>query len=213
MTPLRLIRRFHAPLVCLVIACMASAGCTIREEVVLLGKPSRAYKADNGAVLFGYYIEPKPEVTLEPQAPPAYVGWHWLVIEPATAELMMQAVPPGATDGPKRVIAVAYEGWGGNAELIPPLLKPGLPDDSPPRIGQGGLTELRFTWDSDRRGARLVDGSGLTLPLIRVSPDSATIRIREVDREAWLNILKIAAIAGAVTGLVLLGGSGSVSIN
>ena len=213
MTPLRLIRRIHAPLTCLVTACVVLAGCSIRQEVIYLGKPSQAYQADNGAVLFGYYVQPTPQVTLEPAAPPDYVGWHWLVIEPATAELMMEALPPGATDDSKRIITVDYEGWGRNAQLIPPLLEPGLSDNTPPLVGDGGLTELRFIWDNDLRGARLVDQNFATLPLIRVSPDSATIRIREVDREAWLNILKVAAIAGAVTGLILLGGSGSISIH
>ncbi|MBX2852822.1 MAG: hypothetical protein KTR15_13890 [Phycisphaeraceae bacterium] len=211
MTPLRLIRRLHAPLTCLLIACLVSAGCSVRQEVVDLGKPSQAYRADNGAVLLGYDVQPTPQVTLEPALPPDYAGWHWLVIEPDTAGLMLKAIPPDATDGSNRIIAVDYEGWGRNARLIPPLLEPGLSENTPPVVGEGGLTELRFVWDNDLRGVRLVDSSGETLPLIRVSPDSATLRIRKLDREAMLDVLRVAAVAGLVVGLVFLGGSVDIS--
>jgi len=213
MRPLRLIRYFHAPLACLAIACVVSAGCSSRQETVYLGKPTQAYRADNGSVLLGYYVQPKPKVTLEPKAKPDYAGWHWLVVEPATGRLMMKALPPDAIEDSERVISVKYEGWGSNARLIPPLLEPGLQDDTPPAVGDGALTKVLFTWDNDLGGARLMDTNFAVLPLIRVSPDSATQRVWEYDREAMLNVLRVAAIAGLVVGLVFLGGSSSVSIN
>jgi len=213
MSPLRIIRRFHAPLACLAIACLVSAGCRGRETTVSLGQPEQAYRATDGSVLFGYNVLPTPQVTLQPSVQPEYAGWHWLVIEPSTAKLLMQAVPPDATDDRERIVSVTYEGWGRNARLIPPLLEPGRPDDTPPVVGDGGLTRLLFTWDSGQRGARLIDQDLATLPLIRVSPDAATLRTWEVNREVWLDILKVAAVAGIVVGLIALGGSGSISIN
>ncbi|MFK7787993.1 MAG: hypothetical protein AB8C95_00690, partial [Phycisphaeraceae bacterium] len=84
MKPLRLIRRIHGPLVCLVIACFVSVGCKSSEQTVYLGKPSQAYRADNGAVLLGYNVLPALQPTLklsvQPPASPEYAGWHWLVI-------------------------------------------------------------------------------------------------------------------------------------
>ncbi|MEM9108940.1 MAG: hypothetical protein AAGC72_02850 [Planctomycetota bacterium] len=213
MAPLRLIRRVQAPLICLAIAVLVSAGCTIQQETVPLGKPTRAYQADDGSILFGYYIEPKPQVTLDPVPLPEYVGWHWLIIEPETSKLMLQPVSPEAVGERGRMIAVVYDGGGENARLVPPLLEPGLRVDTPPRIGDGGLTKLGLIWDDYLGGARLVDRGYSSLPLVRVSPDSATITTRGYDREAWLNILKVAAVAGAVAGLILLGGSTSISIN
>ena len=210
---LALTRRLQAPLICLAIACMVSAGCTIREEVVYLGKPSKAYRADNGAVLLGYNVQPAPQVTLDPVPTPDYAGWHWLIVEPGTAERMMEPLEPGEVDLDKRVITVDYEGWGSNAELVPPLLEPGLFDDTPPAVVDGGLTELRFVWDEGLRGVRLMDAGFATTPLIRVTPESATLRIRESNREAWLDILKVVAVAGAVAGLIILGGSSSITID
>ena len=100
-----------------------------------------------------------------------------------------------------------------NARLIPPLLEPGRQDDTPPVVGDGGLTRLLFTWDSGQRGVQLIDQDLANLPLIRVSPDSATLRTWEANREIWLGILQVAAVAGIVVGLIALGGSGSISIN
>ena len=215
MSPLRLIRRLHGPLVCLVIACLVSVGCKSSEQTVLLGKPSQAYLADNGAVLLGYDVQPAVPRALElqPTAQPDYVGWHWLVIEPATAKQVLQPVSVDSRGLGKRVIAVDYQGWGRNARLIPPLLEPGLADDTPPVVGEGGLTELRLSWDSKLGGPRLVNSSGAMLPVILVSPDAEVLREWFVDRELVLDVLKVAAVAGLVVGLVFLGGSGSVSIN
>lgn len=213
MTPLSMIRRLHAPLVCLAIACLFSAGCTVRQEVVFLGEPSQAYRADNGSILLGYDVQLTPRVTLDPSPQADYAGWHWLIIEPATAKLLLKALPQEGNSGSERIINVDYEGWGSNARLVPPLLKPGLQDSAPPVMGDGGLTRLGFTWDSDLDGVRLIDQDFATLALIRVSPDFATLRIREYNREVMLDVLKVVAIAGFVTGLILLGGSTDISIN
>ena len=217
MKPLRLIRRMHGPLVCVVIACLVSVGCKSSEQTVLLGKPSQAYRADNGAVLLGYNVQraaqARLELTVEPSGPPDYVGWHWLVIEPATAKRLLEAVPVGATDPSKRVIAVKYKGWGRNARLTPPLLSPGRADDTPPTVGGGELTELLFNWDSELGGPHLVNSSFAMLPVMLVSPGFAMLRERSLDRELTLRVLKVAAIAGIVVGLVFLGGSTDISIN
>ncbi|MEO0476160.1 MAG: hypothetical protein AAF085_09365 [Planctomycetota bacterium] len=195
------------------IACLVSAGCTIREEVVSLGKPSKAYQADNGSVVLGYLVEPTPQVTLDPNPGASYAGWHWLIVEPDTAKLMLTPAPAGETGAGSRVVTVDYEGWGRNAELIPPLLKPGFTDSTPPAVGQGGLTPLAFTWDTALGGARLMSQGVVMLPLIKVAPGTATLRIREYNRELMLDILTIAAVAGLIAGLILLGGSSSIEIN
>ena len=217
MSPLRLIRRMHGPLVCLVIACLVSVGCKSSEQTVLLGKPSQAYRADNGAVLLGYNVQPAVQrtlqLTVQPAGPPDYVGWHWLVIEPATAKRMLQAVSPSAIQQSDRTIAVNYKGWGRNARLIPPLLEPGRSDSTPPTVGDGELTELRLSWDSELGGPRLVNASDAMLPVILVSPDAETLREWFLDRELMLDVLRVAAVAGLVVGLVLLGGSGNISVN
>lgn len=206
-------RRLQAPLICLAIACLVSAGCTVREEVVSLGKPSKAYRAESGAVLLGYNVQPTPRVTLDPVPTPEYAGWHWLIVEADTAERMMQPLEPGEVDLDKRVITVDYEGWGRNAELVPPLLEPGLFDDTPPAVGEGELTQLQFVWDEALGGVRLMGVGFSATPLIRVMPESATLRIRESNREAWLDVLKVVAVAGAVVGLIILGGSSSITID
>ncbi len=215
MTPLRMIRHMHGPIVCLAIACLVSAGCKSREQTVYLGQPSQAYRSSDGAVLLGYNVKPAVQTTLqlEPKAQPDYVGWHWLVIEPDTAERMLQAVPLDAVDHSERVIVVNYKGWGRNARLIPPLLEPGRSDDTPPMVGDGELTQLLFSWDSELNGPRVVNASNAMLPVILVSPDAEMFREWSLDRELLLDVLKVAAVAGLVVGLVLLGGSGSVSVN
>lgn len=213
MTPLRIIRRLHAPLVYLAIACMVSVGCTSSRETVSLCQPKQVYKADNGSLLFGYDVRPIPQVTLEPTTLEAYEGWHWLIIEPDTAEAILQGTSiDGGEQGP-RIVAVSYEGWGRNARLVPPLLKPGLPDSTPPVVGDGGLTELSFAWDSERRGVRLLIASESTVSIVQVSPDFKTQRVWGYNKELALDILKVAAVAGLVVGLVFLGGSVDISNN
>lgn len=211
--PLRLMRYFHAPLVCLAIACVFSAGCSVRQEIVFLGEPTQAYRADNGAVLLGYDVQATPRVTLDTHPGAEYAGWHWLIIEPSAAKLLERGRPSGAQENRERVLTVQYEGWRSNARLVPPLLKPGLQDSNPPVVGDGGLTRLGFAWDSARDGVRLIDQDFAALALIRVSPDFATLRIREYDRDKMLTVLKVVAIAGLVTALVLLGGDTDISIN
>ncbi|MFK7789443.1 MAG: hypothetical protein AB8C95_08150, partial [Phycisphaeraceae bacterium] len=135
------------------------------------------------------------------------------VIEPATAKRMMQAVSPDAAEQSERTIAVNFKGWGKNARLIPALLEPGLQSDTPPVVGDGELTQLMLSWDSEMGGPRLVNSSYAMLPVILVSPDSVTQRVWEYDREMMLDVLKVAAVAGVIVGLVFLGGSGSISVN
>lgn len=211
MTLSSIIRRLHGPLACLAIACLVSAGCTSSRERVSLGEPKRVYLADNGALLFGYDVRPTPRVTLEPAPPPDYAGWHWLIIEAQTAEAILQgSVSDDVGQGP-RIVAVSYEGWGRNAKLVPPLLKPGLPDDSPPVVGEGGLTELGFTWDREMGGVRLLVAQGSTVSIVRVTPDSQVHRVWGYNSELTLDLLKVAAVAGLVVGLVFLGGSVDIS--
>ena len=213
MTLLSMIRRFHAPIAALAIACVVSAGCSSRRETISLGQPKQVYKADNGSLLFGYDVQPTPRVTLEPVSAPEYAGWHWLIIEPDTAEAILRGMASDGTQQGPRVVAVSYEGWGGNARLVPPLLESGLPDSTPPVIGEGGLTPLLFAWDSEMRGVRLLLNNGLTASIVRVSPDFMTQRVWRYDSELMLDILKVAAVAGLVVGLIFLGGSGNISIN
>lgn len=198
-------RRLHAPLVCLAIACVVSVGCRTKQEVIALGQPTEAYRADDGSVLFGYFVQP----TIKPD----YTGWHWLVIEPDTASLLLRGLPTDASEQSQRVVTVDYTGWGRNARLIPPLVEPGLPDDTPPVLGDGGLTELRFVWDDELRGVRLLDADWAGLPLMRVSPDFATLRIREYRTEVMLDVLKVVGIAALVAGLILLGGEVAIDTN
>jgi hypothetical protein len=205
MTPLRSIRRLHAPLACLAIALVFSVGCRTKQETVSLGPPLEAYRADNGSVLFGYRVAP----TLKPD----HAGWHWLIVEPDTAELLSRPLADDAAAAGPRTVAVSYRGWGANAELTPPLLEPGRPDSTPPVVGDGGLTPLGFTWDESLGAVRVCGASGATVALVRVSPAAATLRVREYDRQAMLNVLKIVAVAGLITGLVFLGGSGEIEFN
>ncbi|MFN3167890.1 MAG: hypothetical protein ACE37H_12600 [Phycisphaeraceae bacterium] len=205
MTPLRTIRRLHAPLACLAIALMFCVGCKTKQETLSLGPPLEAYRADDGSLLFGYRVEP----TLKPD----HAGWHWLIVEPGTAELLSVPFGEGENQAGPRTVAVSYKGWGANAKLTPPLLEPGRPDRAPPVVGEGGLTALRFVWDEQAGAVRLRDAAGMTVALMRVSPGDATLRVREYDSEAILNVLKIVAVAGLITGLVFLGGSGEISFN
>ncbi len=213
MSPLRLIRRIQAPLICLLIACLVSAGCSVKQEVVSLGKPSKAYKADNGSVLLGYLIQPTPKITLDPDGGASYAGWHWLVIEPDMVERLLTPVSSGGPGASTQLITIRYEGWGRKAELVPPLLEPGLAETTPPVVGNGVLTRLDFTWDQANGGVRLLGSGAERLPVILVTPDAATLRIREYNRELVLDILKVAAVVGVVAGLIILGGSGSIEIN
>lgn len=200
------IRRCQPPLICLAIACVVAAGCHSKQETLYLGQPLQAYRAGNGAVLFGYYVEPmiKPE----------YTGWHWLIVEPDTAELLLQpASSPGSPDSVDRAVAVSYIGWRTNARLVPPLVDPGRADSAPPVIGDGGLTALRFVWDETMQGVRLLDAGGSALALMRVTPQFATLKIYPYQREFWLGVLRVLMVAGVITGLILLGGSAEVNVN
>jgi hypothetical protein len=213
MTLLSMIRRFHAPLACLAIACVVSAGCTSSRETVSLGEPKRIYKADNGSLLFGYDVRPAPRVTLDPMSEPDYAGWHWLIIEPDTAEVILRGAASDELPQGSRIVAVSYEGWGKNARLVPPLLEPGLPDNTPPVIGEGGLSPLLFASDSEMGGVRLLLTNGSTASIVQVSPGFQTQRVWSYNSELTRDILRVAAVAAVVTGLILLGGSGSISIN
>lgn len=192
------IRRFQAPLVCLAIACLVSAGCSTQREVISLGEPSEAYRADDGSVLFGYYVQPTSR--------PEFAGWHWLIIEPGTAKLLSQGLTAEQIEQSGREVTVTHIGWRKNAKLVPALVEPGLPDRTPPVVGGGGLTELRFVWDSALYGPRLVDADLQALPLMRVSPDAAMLKTREYNREAMLDVLRIVAVGALVAGLILAGG-------
>lgn len=213
MSPLKIIRRLHAPLVCLAIACFFAAGCTVRQEIVFLGQPAQAYQADNGAVLLGYDVKPTPRVTLDPSPGSAYAGWHWLIIEPATADLLLKKSSRDATDSSAQIVSVSYEGWGSNAQLTPPLLEPGLQDRNPPVVGDGGLKKIGFVWDSAEKGVRLIGQDFSSFALIQVSPDNAVLRVREYDRDKMLTVLKVVAVAGLIVGLILLGGDTDISVN
>lgn len=217
MSPLRIIQRLHGPIVCLVIACLVSVGCKSSEQTVFLGKPTQAYQASNGAVMLGYNVQAAVpsslQLSVEPAGQPEYVGWHWLVIEPATAKRLLEAVAVDAPDAGDRAVTVNYKGWGRNARLIPPLLEPGRRDATPPALGDGDLTQLSVSWDSALGGPRLMNSSYAMFPVILVSPDAQTLRAWTYDRELMLDVLKVAAVAGLIVGLVLLGGSGSVSVN
>ena len=213
MSPLSIIRRFHAPLACLAIACVVSAGCTSSRETVSLGEPKKIYKADNGSLLFGYDVRPAPRVTLDPMSEPDYAGWHWLIIEPDTAEAILQGSASGDSPQGTDVVAVSYEGWGRNARLVPPLLEPGLPDSTPPVIGDGGLSPMLFSSDREVGVVQLLLANGAAASIVQVSPGFKTQRVWSYNSELTLDLLRVAAVAGVVVGLILLGGSGSVSIN
>lgn len=197
------IRRIQPPLICLGIACIFSVGCRSKQEVVSLGEPLQAFEADNGSVLLGYYVKPVIK--------PANAGWHWLVIEPETARLLMQAQPPAADGGRERVVTVSYKGWDANADLTPPLLEPGFTDAAPPVLGNGGMTVLGMEWDEDRGGLRFVIGDGEALPWLLVQPGSETLEVRIIDRDRLYDVLIVVAVGAFIAGLVLLGGSAEFS--
>ena len=196
MRPLRLIRRFHAPLAFLAIACVLSVGCTTQEEVLSLGEPLEAYRAPNGSVVYGYYVQP--------QTKPEYAGWHWLVIEPEASSELMQG---GAAE-----VDVSYEGFRSNARLVPPLRKTGLKNPAPPRVDGAELAEVPFAWDAELMGPRLLGSSGSVLPVMLVSPRSEKLVTRELSSDAKRFLLVVATVA-LVGGLIALGGSLDISLH
>ncbi len=204
MRPLHLVRRIHAPMVCVVIACLVSVGCATKRETLTLGEPAEAYRADDGSVLFGYYVQP----TIQPD----WAGWHWLIIEPGTAE-RLQGGTNDSSDARVRTVVVDYQGWGANAKLVPPLLEPGLPEATPPVVGDGGLRALRFSWDAEARGVRLLDDRFAELALVRVSPGAELLKVRVYDRDLMWDVVAVVAVGALIAGLIIAGGSGSIDFN
>ena len=102
-------------------------------EEVELGLPEAAYRAADGSIVVRYHIERELQ--------PSYSGYHWLVIDPKAAE---QALKPKAEfEDPSTYdyeqdhvkIRSRYSDpihHPINAQMRPPILEPGLPDDRLP---------------------------------------------------------------------------------
>lgn len=200
MRPLVAMRRFQGPLTLLVISLLFAAGCRSKTEQLYLKKPFEAYRAENGVVMLGYYIQPEIHR--------GYAGWHWLVIEPELAERMFEPLLSAeAVEDPDAVVAVSYEGWGSEAELIPPLTERGYTDPTVPKPYGSPVTKLKFIWDEDRGVLSLIDRGEAVLPWVRVTPGDAVLTTHELESEVLLPLVYVAAVAGLVTGVVLLDGS------
>lgn len=164
MSLLATIRRLHAPLVGIAIACVFSVGCRSgwRDYEIRLGAPQAAYAVSDGTLMYGYRVENRAQRD--------FSGWHWLTVGPETAEALMR---PADADAPSHIpapVLVTYTGDSPNARLDPPLLSPGLSSDNPPVLDGLEVRELEFVYNAQWDGPRLIDPDGQVLPLLLVSP-------------------------------------------
>lgn len=175
-------------------------GCQKQTERLSLDQPWEVYRAQDGAVMLGYYIQPKIS--------PGYTGWHWLVVEPELGRQLLEPLASDRAEQEDAIVALEYEGWSSKARLMPELTQPGRQDPTPPALGYGPWSEVEFVWYEEQGAFRLIDPSGAAvLPLARVSPGFAVLEVREARNRLMLGVLKVAAIAGMVTGIVLLDGT------
>lgn len=196
MSPLRTIQGLHAPLTCLAIALLVSVGCTTRQEVVSLGQPYKAYRAADDSVVYGYYVESETESD--------YTGWHWLVIDPAIGKRLLEA--GDAT------VRVDYDGLLSNARLIPPLDEPGLKDPAPPRVDGQELSKLGYFWSDSLGGPRLIGTGAGVLPVMLLASDTATLEFSQLSPE-FKRFLLVVGVVAFVGGLIVLGGSATISVH
>jgi|GEM_PF-2946349 len=117
------IRRIHAPLVAVLIACLVTVGCKTGsgpwgEERVGMTLPQHAYATQDGSLLLGFHIERKLH--------PWRSGWHWVVLDPEKVNKVM--------DEPMK--SHHFYANGKNAEepleITPGLLRRGLDEPTPP---------------------------------------------------------------------------------
>lgn len=198
MSPMRIIRRVQLSITCLALVCFFCAGCRTDQERISIDRPWKAFKAEDGSLMLGYYVQPELQR--------GWAGWHWLVVEPELAEKAFEPVGPGMVDTPESVVMLEYEGWFKDAEMIPELNDRGFTDPTPPKWN-GELTPLEYIWDAERGQFSLIDPNEALLPWVEVSPGFAVLKTREVGSTFMLSVLQIAAVAGLVTGVVLLDGT------
>lgn len=157
--------RFKLTGLALLLCCLSSLGCnTYRQppypavweiEAVALGKAHAAYRAADGSIAVRYHIEREHQ--------PSYTGYHWLVIEPEVAELVLR--PKADFQSPEHtrhmrdfVTVRSVDGEREpnlferiNAWIEPPILESGLPDDKPPAGVAQPIRPLVMVFDEEGR--------------------------------------------------------------
>ena len=93
MHPTRTIRRFHAPIICILVACLFSVGCrrgAWSEERYTFDAPEEAYFTDDGSLLLSVYVSRKFRKSED--------GWHWVMIDPERADELINAAMSSQND-------------------------------------------------------------------------------------------------------------------
>lgn len=159
---IRLIRMFNAPLVCLVIASLVVGGCRYGTEEVSIPAPRDAFVTADGKLLLSIHIERELQ--------PKRTGWHWVIIEPDAAAVLLGRSPRDPGDDTKYPVWVGWQGENKQARIEPPMLESGYAEPiAPERFGP--LTRLDVAAGEDVfRIASGVNGAAYPTPSFTIQP-------------------------------------------
>jgi len=165
-------------IICLGFASVLLLGCASSperwgREQIEITSPQVAYLGEDGRLLLGFYIEREKQ--------PRYTGWHWLIAEPG---LSAQALAPlGDERQPGAWYEASFSFYHFYARFEPPVLEPGLPDDTPP-TAHGQLTPLGLYLDEKYDRYRLAPMDATSEPRTPLMTFTPAVVIYQSDEDA-----------------------------